>query len=411
MKLLFFKQYLKSIFGSILIIAAVNVVDAQEKIAFKPNKALLKTIHRNFIDADKQYEFLKSHLPLDKFPKNYNPKTDQYEFSNSGWWCSGFYPGTLLYMYEETKNKTDYDEAMRILKLLEKEKNNKTTHDLGFMMYCSFGNAERIAPKPEYKEILVTSAKSLSSRFNAKVGAIKSWDMKDPSDYYTIIDNMMNLELLFWATKATGDSSFYKIAVTHANTTLKNHFRNDYSSYHVVNYNAQTGAVKKRMTAQGFADESAWARGQAWGLYGFTTMFRETKDHQYLDQANHIASFILNHPNLPKDKIPYWDFNAPNIPHALKDASAAAIIASALLELHEYVDRKTAKKYQAVAETILKNLSNLTYKAAPGTNGGFLLQHSVGHTPAKSEIDVPLTYADYYFAEAMLRYQQLARKS
>lgn len=217
----------------------------------------------------------------------------------------------------------------------------------------------------------------------------------------------MNLKLLFWATQVSGDSSFYKIAVTHANTTINNHFRTDNSSYHVLNYNATTGAVLQKKTAQGYADESAWGRGQAWGLYGYTETYRETKDEKYLAQANKIAAFILKHPNFAKDKITYWDFNAPDIPGALRDASAAAIMASAFLELSGYVNKKLAKQYFTTAETILKNLSADKYKAAAGNNGGFILQHSVGHMPNKTEIDVPLTYADYYFAEAMIRYKNM----
>ena len=378
---------------------------SQKKTASE-KQPLLQTIDRNFSDASGQYKLMMTKLPANRFPKTYYAQTDSLETSGSGWWCSGFYPGTLLYLYQQTKDQSLLAEAERMLPLLEKEKNNKSTHDLGFMMFCSFGNAERIAPKPEYKDILLTSAKSLSTRFNPKVGCIKSWDSK-PGDFLVIIDNMMNLELLFWATRATGDSSFYKIAVTHANTTMKNHFRADYSSYHVVNYDPETGAVKQKRTAQGAADESAWARGQAWGLYGYTVMYRETKDRKYLDQANHIAHFILHHPNLPADKIPYWDFNAPGIPNALRDASAAAIISSALIELSGYTTANEKQEYLSVAETILKNLSNPPYKAGNGTNGGFLLQHCVGHLPNKTEVDVPLTYADYYFVEAMERYKQL----
>lgn len=372
------------------------------------NNELLQIIDKNFSDASAQYKLMMSKLPANRFPKTYYAQNDSMETSSSGWWCSGFYPGTLLYLYEQTKDQSLLTEAERMLKVLEKEKNNKSTHDLGFMMFCSFGNAERIASKPGYKDILLTSAKSLATRFNPKVGCIKSWDSK-PGDFLVIIDNMMNLELLFWATKVSGDSSFYKIAVTHANTTMKNHFRPDHSSYHVVNYDPETGAVKQKRTAQGAADESAWARGQAWGLYGYTVMYRETKDRKYLDQANHIAQFILNNPNLPPDGIPYWDFNAPGIPNALRDASAAAIICSALLELSGYVDEKKETKYLSVAETILKNLSNAPYKATAGTNGGFILQHCVGHMSNKTEVDVPLTYADYYFVEAMKRYKELKR--
>lgn len=375
---------------------------SSQKKAATSDKAFLQT----FEAAGTQYRLLMKDLPADKFPKTYFPTTGKYQYSGSGWWCSGFYPGTLLYIYEQTKDIVLYNEAVRILGLLKKEQFNKSTHDLGFMMYCSFGNAERIRSQPEYKEILINSAKSLCTRFDPKVGCIKSWDSKKP-EYIVIIDNMMNLELLFWATKVTGDSSYYKIAVTHANTTMKNHFRPDYSSYHVVVYNPETGEVQQKRTAQGAADESAWARGQAWGLYGYTVMYRSTKDKKYLDQANHIAQFILNHPNLPADKVPYWDFNAPGIPNALRDASAAAIMASALLELQGYVEAGQAKTYRSAAETMLHSLSAAPYKAAPGANGGFIIEHCVGHLPEKTEVDVPLTYADYYYIEAMKRLKEL----
>jgi hypothetical protein len=372
--------------------------------SLKKDPALLSSIQQNFTEAASQYRHMMKVLPADKFPRSYDEKSNKLVTSGSDWWCSGFYPGTILYLYEETKDETLYSEAMRMLKLLEKEKNNTGTHDLGFMMFCSFGNANRIAAKPEYKEILLTSARSLSTRFNSKVGCIKSWDSK-PSDFLVIIDNMMNLELLFWATEVSGDSSFYHTAVTHANTTIKNHFRPDNSSYHVINYHPETGAIQEKRTAQGYADESAWARGQAWGLYGFVVTYRATKDKKYLDQAVKIAKFLLDHPNLPADKIPYWDFNAPDIPNALRDASAGAIIAAALLELKEYVDENESRKYFTVAETIIRNLSTSHYKAAVGTNGGFILKHGVGHYPQKSEVDVPLTYGDYYFVEAMKRYK------
>jgi len=371
-------------------------------------EVLNKTISKNFTDADAQYKHLAQILPAGTFPKTF--QKDTLRTSNSGWWCSGFYPGSLLYIFEQTKDSVLYKEAMRMLELLQKEQYNTTTHDLGFMMYCSFGNALQLNPGNEaYKKILINSAKSLITRFNPTTGCIKSWDSK-PSDFLVIIDNMMNLELLFWATRETGDSSFYKIAVTHANTTMKNHFRPDYSSYHVVNYNPETGAVQQKRTAQGAADSSAWARGQSWGLYGYTVMYRETKDKTYLEQANNIAQFLLNNPTLPADKIPYWDYDAPGIPDALRDASAAAIMASALLELSGYADKTTAKKYMGVAQMILVNLSSAHYKAGIGTNGGFILEHSVGHLPQRSEVNVPLTYADYYFLEAMKRYKDISSR-
>jgi unsaturated chondroitin disaccharide hydrolase len=378
------------------------------QISFKPQKDVLATIKKNFADADIQYKYMAKQFGPEQFPKTYHPDKDKFETSNSSWWCSGFYSGTLLNIYQQTKDAALLSEANNNLKGLEKEQYNKGTHDLGFMMYCSFGTANRIEPKPEYKEILVNSAKSLSTRFNPTVGCIRSWNSK-ADDYLVIIDNMMNLELLFYATKATGDSSFYKIAVTHANTTMKNHYRPDFSSYHVINYDANTGAVKEKKTAQGFANESAWARGQSWGLYGFTVMYRETKDKKYLEEAKGIAHFLLTNPNLPADKIPYWDYNATNIPNALRDASAASIMASALLELCRYVDKKDGQEYFNTAQTIIKNLSAPAYKADLNTNGGFILKHSVGHFPAGTEIDVPLTYADYYFIEAMQRYKAFAK--
>jgi len=374
----------------------------------KPQPQLLNTIRKNLADADKQYQLMAGRLAPGQFPRNYDPAKDKFETSNSGWWCSGFYSGTLLEIYEQNHDEALLTDAKRSLDSLAKEQYNTHTHDLGFIMYNSFGNANRVAPNTAYKQILINSAKSLSTRFNLKVGCIKSWESK-PSDFLVIIDNMMNLELLFWATKETGDSSFYKIAVTHANTTMKNHYRPDYSSYHVINYNPETGAVQQKKTAQGYSNESAWARGQVWGLYGFTVMYRETHDKKYLEQAIHIANFILNNPNLPADKIPYWDFNAPNIPNALRDASAGSIMASALLELCRYADKKDEITYFNTAQSIIKTLSSPEYKASAGTNGGFLLKHSVGHLPGKSEVDVALTYADYYFVEAMKRYKQFAK--
>jgi hypothetical protein len=307
------------------------------------------------------------------------------------------------------------------LPLLESQQYNKGTHDLGFMMYCSYGNAERLSregliARDGFDSVLLNSARSLSTRFNPIVGCIRSWD-SPPWRYPVIIDNMMNLELLMWATQFSGDSSFYRIAVTHAQTTLRNHFRPDHSSFHVVEYDSATGAVLAKRTAQGYSDSSVWARGQAWGLYGYTMLYRYTRDPQFLQQAEDIAGFLLNHPHLPADKIPYWDYDAPGIPAAvhdagtggpLRDASAAAIMASALVELSRYAGVEKGRVYLDAAEGMILSLSSNNYKAIVGSNGGFLLKHCVGNFPGKTEVDVPLSYADYYFVEAMLRYKQLA---
>ncbi|KAA6329780.1 Unsaturated chondroitin disaccharide hydrolase [termite gut metagenome] len=328
--------------------------------------------------------------------------------TSSGGWVSGFLPGSLWYLYQYSHDSALLDYARNYTARIEKEKYNRRTHDLGFMLYGSFGNGYRLTGDTAYRDILLTGAESLISRFNPLIGCIKSWDHGgDRWQFPVIIDNMMNLEYLFWASKVSGDMKYKDICISHASKTMENHFRSDYSSYHVVSYDTITGQVEKKMTHQGYADESAWARGQAWALYGYVMMYRETKDSQYLEQAEHIATFLLNHPNLPADKIPYWDFNAPDIPDAKRDASAGAIIASALIELSRYVDADIAKVYLNVAEIQIRTLSSPAYFAEKGTNGNFILKHSVGHLSGNSEVDVPLTYADYYYIEALLRFSNL----
>lgn len=337
-------------------------------------------------------------------PKLVSPRTvenGQFKMVGSKDWTSGFFPAELWYFYQYTKDKKWRDLAKKYTEDIKKEQFNKGTHDLGFMVYCPFGNGYRLTGDPAYKEVIIQAAKSLSTRFNATAGVIKSWDHNgDKWKYPVIIDNMMNLELLFGATKLTSDSSFYKIAVTHANTTLKNHFRPDFSSYHVIDYDTLTGKVLQKVTAQGYANESAWARGQAWALYGYTMCYRETKNKTYLSQADGIASFILNNKITPADGIPYWDYNDPKIPDVSRDASAAAITASALYDLAKYSNN--GRKYKTAADKILYSLST-KYRCKPGDNYGFILEHSTGHRPAKSEVDVPINYADYYYLEALLR--------
>lgn len=394
------------IFGFLML--GSTVLPAQTKA---PQQGMSKLIDEQFKFADQQYKVLAKNVPADRMPKTYFANTDKVETSNTKWWCSGFFPGSLLYIYEYTKDPEILAEATRRLNILEPEKHYKNDHDLGFMMYCSFGNAYRILGKPEYKTTIDTAAASLSTRFHPGAGVIQSWGSSKKWAGPVIIDNMMNLELLSWVSDHGGDKKFKEIAITHANTTLKNHYRPDYSSYHVIDYDMKTGEVLHRQTAQGAADSSAWARGQSWGLYGYTMMYRFTKDKRYLNQAVNIAKFMFSHPNMPKDLIPYWDFNAPNIPNALRDASAAAINASALLELAQYMPKSKGLVYVAIAEKIIRELSTDQYRAKLGENGGFLLKHGVGSIPHNSEVDVPLTYADYYFLEAMHRFKTWYLKS
>ena len=336
-------------------------------------------------------------------------------------WTSGFFAGALWRGYELTGDTVLLQEARKYTNLLKPIQFYTGNHDVGFMMFCSYGNALRLAAEAGDDTILVNTAKSLITRYNPVTQTIRSWDFGEWS-YPVIIDNMMNLELLLWASEHTNNPIYKDIAITHANTTLKNHFRQDMSSYHVVSYNPETGEVESKGTFQGYSDESAWARGQAWGLYGYTMCYRFTRDINYLAQAQGIARYLINSPNVPsvpKDQknssilniaqspIPFWDYNAPNIPDAPRDASAAAIMASALLELSTLVP--DGKSYFDFAEKILQTLSSDAYLAKKGENKGFILMHSVGHLPADSEIDTPLIYADYYYLEALGRYLKLVK--
>lgn len=334
-------------------------------------------------------------------------KSGSLTMINPNDWCSGFFPGSLWQIYNYTNDSYWRQQAISFTWLIEDAKWNTGTHDLGFMMNNSFGKAWELTGERSYKDVVLQSAKSLITRYNPKVGCIRSWGRNSDTKKFTvIIDNMMNLEMLFRATQETGDSIYYKIAVKHADTTIKNHFRPDYSSYHVVEYDPATGNVQSRHTAQGFSDDSFWSRGQAWGLYGYTLCYRFTKNPAYLAQARHIADFFFGLPNLPEDLIPYWDMKAPNIPNTPRDASAAAIMASALYELSAYVSPADSKRYKDIADKMVDSL-NKHYQAEPGTSYGFLLLHSTGHHPGNSEIDVPLNYADYYYLEALGRKKAL----
>jgi hypothetical protein len=351
---------------------------------------------------------IAEYTDLTKFPRTINAD-GSLSAPHSDDWVSGFFPGNLWYIYEYSNDEKFKEAAQNWTQSMEKEQFNTKIHDVGFMIYCSYGNGYRLTNNPNYKAVIIQAAKSLSTRFNEKVGCIKSWDWPSRWNYPVIIDNMMNLELLYAASRFSGESKYKDIADRHALTTMKNHFRKDNSSYHVVDYSPETGEIIAKKTHQGYADESAWARGQAWGLYGYTMCYRESKNEKFLEQAKKIAAFIMNHPNTPDDLIPYWDYNAPEIPNAPRDASAAALFASALLELSAY-DSQNSTAYFNYAESILKSLSSSEYLAEPGTNHNFILKHSTGNKPGNSEIDVPLAYADYYYLEALLRYRKLTAK-
>lgn len=321
-------------------------------------------------------------------------------------WCSGFFPGSLCYLYQLTNDKSWLLQSKRFTEALDSIQYLTWHHDVGFMIGSSYLNIYRLNPNKAYKKAIIQTAKSLCTRFRKKAGVIQSWNVdrgwqsKRGWTCPVIIDNMMNLELLFEATRLSGDSTYWKVAVSHANKTLENQFRKDGSCYHVVDYDPNNGAVLHRQTAQGYADNSAWARGQAWAVYGYTVCYRYTHDRKYLDQAVKTLNFVMKNPNLPDDLIPYWDFDAPNIPNEPRDASSAACIASALYEMNNYLPDNG---YTSLADRIIRSLSSPEYRAPLGKNGCFLLMHSVGSIPHNNEIDVPLNYADYYFLEALTR--------
>lgn len=325
-------------------------------------------------------------------------------------WCSGFFAGTLWQMYQYSHEQYWRENAVSNTWPIESAKWHRGTHDLGFMIGDSFGKAYQLTGEQSYRDVMLQAARTLITRYSPKVGCIRSWDHNaDKWKYPVIIDNMMNLEMLFEAYKLTGDKRFYDIAVSHANTTMKNHFRDDYSSYHVVDYNPETGAVRMKVTAQGYSDGSYWSRGQGWALYGYTMCYRYTHDKRYLDQAKGVANFLFSLKNMPEDGIFYWDMKDPAIPNAPRDASAAALVASAFYELQGYVDADLSKQYKAYADKIVYSLID-HYQAPVGSNQGFLLLHSTGHKPANSEVDVPINYADYFYMEALRRKAQLDDK-
>lgn len=387
-------------------------------------------IKENMEFAAKQYNLMLKTPAQGKNGKSIMPQSMDKNGNVVKWsvygWTAGFFPGSLWYISDFLGDKALQDSALAYTQYMEPMKTFTDNHDIGFMMYCSYGNANRFAPKPGYEEILTESAKSLCTRFRPKAGIIQSWNRwrswhgEEVFNCPVIIDNMMNLELLFHASKVTGEDTYKNVAISHAENTMKNQIRKDYSHYHIMMYDLETGKPIKGETSQGYSDNSCWSRGQSWGIYGFTMCYRETGDKRFLKTAQGMADYYLDHENLPADKVAYWDFNAgeegyvPGVrsrasitPVLYRDASAAACTASALLELSTYVKGSKSKKYYDGAVKIMHSLASPAFRAKLGENANFILKHSTGAIPHGGEIDVPLTYADYYFIEALYRYNKL----
>ncbi len=353
------------------------------------------------------------------FPRSVNPD-GTLKLVDAHDWCSGFFAGSLWHLYDYTRSPYWLRLARKWTNPLEAVKTKTDTHDLGFMIGDSFGRGFALTADTLYRDIIVEASRSLATRYNPAVGCIRSWDFnRDRWSYPVIIDNMLNLEMLFEATRVTGDSTYYQIAVNHALNTMDNHFRDDSSCYHVVDYDEATGDVRWRGTFQGAHDESVWSRGQGWALYGFTMCYRYTCDQRFLNQAVKVADYLRTLPNTPHDGIVYWDLDPASLttrPLSVerpagnrkvdfipRDASAATVVASALYELASYLPQ--GAEYRQWADSILATLyRGYRYQ---GTHG-FILDHSTGFLPAGSEIDVPLNYADYYYLEALLRHCNLS---
>ena len=368
-------------------------------------------------DVRQQFEYCSSqasrtleyHQENERIPYAARYGTDQWKTVKPGGWTSGFWSGQLWYLYEAFHSEKWLEAAKsETEKMLPVANRRASSHDVGFMMMTSLGNGWKLTHIPSYRNGLLAAADSLSRLFNPSAGTILSWPHKveEFGGHNTIIDNMMNLELLFWAAENGGRPELRDIAISHADTTMKYHFRDDGSCYHVAVYDAVTGEFMRGCTHQGYSDDSMWARGQAWAIYGYTMCYRFTKAPRYLEHACKVTDIYLR--RLPEDKVPYWDFDDPSVPSTSKDASAAAIVASALLELSQYVNTEDSDGYRNEAVMMLRSLS-ASYLSHE-SNSAFL-KHSVGHRPAGKEVDCSINYADYYFLEALVRLDRLQKNS
>lgn len=388
---------------TLVLLSRQNIIQAQQ-VPFLQMKEIPAWVANAFTVAQTQSEamykeVIKTGLLPRSIQRGLQPKTD---------WTAGFFPGTLWYLYTYTGENIWKTRAKKATALMEGEQNNAFDHDIGFKMYSSYGNGYLLTGDKTYRHIIFRSAKTLTSRYSYKTGLIMSWEPNEKRDWLfpVIIDNMMNLEILIEAYKISGDITLRQIAVSHADKTMQYHYRGNMSCPHVVDYEPETGAMRKYDWNNGSDDtaHSTWSRGQSWGLYGFTMMYRETGDRKYLQHAEKIADFLLTHPNMPEDMIPYWDYSAPDR-SKMRDTSAASIMASVLMELSTYSTQ--GKKYFEAGERQLKVLSSPGYLARPGTHKNFILMHATGNFLRNSELDGALSYADYYYMEGLLRYLQL----
>jgi len=388
----------------VFILGFAFVFSCKSKDQNKSNKV---DINVNDLLEARYSKLLEYKLDSMAFPRSYSHKKDEINKVPSKDWTSGFFAGNLWQVYQLTGKEPYKMKAKQWTAFIEKEKFNNRTHDMGFKVFCSFGNGLRSEDNAYYKEVIVESAKTLITRFDASIGSIRSWDFNaDIWQFPVIIDNMMNLELLFEATKISGDSIYHNIAIKHANTTLKNHFRADGSTWHVLDYDTITKQPRLKVTHQGIGDNSAWARGQGWAINGFTMAYRYTKDERFLNRAEATAQFFINHKNMPEDGIPYWDFDDPNIPNTSRDVSAGAVVASGLVELYQYTKNEAYLNY---SKKVVTSLKSANYILPRDLEIPFVLDHSFGDWSKKAEMNEPIVYGDYYFLQTLLRLKTLEK--
>lgn len=380
---------------------ATNTVTYSKEINWPENN--VEFCHAALDQATLQYDdFRNAYTNPTKVPRSFsNGKT---RFEPMLGWTTGFVAGSFWNLYEHNQDASWLTTATEWTKALEKNQFNRKTHDIGFIIYDSFGNGLRLTNNKAYETVIVSAAKTLMERFNPKLGVTYSWSW-GTWEFPVIIDNMMNLELLFKASEITGNPVYRNAAISHATVTMEHHFRDNYSSFHLVNYDRETGKPNWKQTFQGIADDSSWSRGQGWGLYGYTMTYRFTQDEKFLNHARGIANYILTHPNMPDDLVPYFDYDAPKYPDATlyRDSSAASLVASALLELANYVDGAEKNRYYDAAMKMLRSLSSPAYLAGKGESGHFLLKQATGNYPKDDELNASLNYGDYYYLQALNR--------
>ena len=395
--------------ATVAVAAALAVQQESRLRAQLPEVFARSAAHYRAIDAAASPLMNANDVKERRIPHGWIAKDGTLDMRSIYCWTAGHFPGSLWYLYEATGEAFFRERATGWTKTLAPNAKVSENHDVGFIMYCSFGNARRLLKTDVYDGLLRETAESLAARFNPDLGLIRSWgDIGDKKDFLVIPDNLMNLELLEAVSKTTGDGKYAAIARSHANVTMKHHFRADGGAYHVLNYDQRpgfTGRVQEIRRGQGASCETAWSRGQSWSIYGYTMMYRFSQNSCYLAFAQKLADYAVNHPNMPDDGIPCWDYGAPG---EERDSSAGAIMASALLELSGFVPGEKGAAYRTFAVKQLLALASPTYFSEGDEAGHFLLKHGVGHKPGNSEIDTPLNYGDYYFLEALLRFRAMA---